>query len=111
MGEGLVQSGKGDTLMSEKMYGFVPISASRHASLSGRGGPDDMFSSDFSEEELTDILGHMGDRGQRGGTKRVPPLPSHPGLKTLFVFSGSDEYVPMSVDVPKLAARMVAAAG
>ena len=38
-------------------------------------------------------------------------LPSHPGLRTLFAFSGADEYVPPTVDVPALAQRLVAAAG
>ena len=64
-----------------------------------------------STEELKTILGHMGTAGQREGTAHAPPVPEHPGLRTLFVLSGADEYVPPSVDTASLAARMVAAAG
>lgn len=49
-----------------------------------------MFSSDLTPEELSQRLGHVN----------VP---------TLLAFSAKDEYVPFSVDVPQLAARMKAA--
>ena len=38
-------------------------------------------------------------------------VPDHPGLRTLFVHSGGDEYVPKTVDVRALSTRFVAAAG
>ena len=69
--------------------------AARFASLNGRGGPDDMFSSDFSDAELRAKLGHLA-----GG-----------GCRTVFAHSLADEYVPPSVDVEALALRFVAAAG
>jgi len=103
--EAKLAAGEGEALLSQKYYGFVPISASRFASLVGRDGPDDLFSSDFTDERLAAKLGHMGLAGQRA------TAPSHPGLRTLFCFSGGDEYVPPSVDVPLLARRFVAAAG
>lgn len=98
------------------------MSAARWCSLAGRGGPDDLFSSDFSDEELSVRLGHMGTAGQRAGRPAAlpPALPGpfesiepveHPGLRTVFVHSGADEYVPPSVDVDALAKRFVRAAG
>ena len=133
--ERLVAAGKGDQLLSEKHYGFVPMSAQRYASLAGRNGSDDMFSSDLSDEELALRLGHMGTQGQRegipspaAGTTRakaavgiapqsadgawlVEPVAAHPGLRTIFAHSGDDEYVPSTVDVTSLSRRFVAAAG
>lgn len=39
-----------------------PINASRFASLFCRkGGPDDMFSRDLSDDELEDAVGHMAE--------------------------------------------------
>ena len=92
--EAMIKDGRGDEIITLQ-YGFVPLSASRFASLTGRGGPDDVFSSDFTDAELGEKLGHLG-----GGSCR-----------TLFVHSLADEYVPPHVDVPALAARFVAAAG
>ena len=98
--------------------GFVPISAARYASLAGALGPDDMFSSDLSDEELRTRLGHMGTTGQREGIRGtdadqwlVEPLPEHPGLRTCFAHAGADEYVPRAVDVDTLSRRFIAAAG
>lgn len=119
--EALVAAGKGDTLLTPFLHnGFVPINAARYASLNGRLGADDVFSSDLSDVELVQRLGHMGTKGQREGIRAPPgssdewlvePVPSHPGLRTLFCHSGGDEYVPPSVDVPALSRRFVAAAG
>ena len=113
----LVEAGKGTALLPEMHYGFVPMTAARYVSLVGRGGPDDMFSSDFSDDELAARLGHMGTAGQRegraaqAGQAAIEPAPNHPGLRTLFVHSGADEYVPASVDVSALSQRFVRAAG
>ena len=120
--EALVRNGKGGTLLTDTLHnGFVPITASRYASLAGKGGPDDLFSSDLTDAELSQRLGHMGTRGQREGSSQakgnddeawsVEPAPQHPGLKTCFAHSGGDEYVPPHVDVAKLSQRFVAAAG
>jgi len=49
--EALVASGKGGEVVMLQ-YGFVPLTASRFVSLTARGGGDDYFSSDFSDDEL-----------------------------------------------------------
>lgn len=110
--EQMVVSGRGDCLLSKMHYDFVPITASRFASLVGRGGPDDLFSSDFSDDELVERLGHLSTRGQREahGLAKVP-VPDHPGLHVLFAHSLADEYVPKTIDVALLSRRFVAAAG
>lgn len=71
----------------------TPITCERYASLSGRMTDDDMFSSDLTEGELGEKLGHLD----------VP---------CLWVFSGDDEYVPPAVkaDYGSLARRIAAAA-
>jgi len=111
--QGLVDAGRPSALLSELHYGFVPMSASRYVSLFARGGADDLFSSDFSDDELASLLGHMSTRGQREGLGRLvrEPLPSHPGVRVLFALSGADEYVPPSVDCKGLSERFAKAAG
>jgi len=90
--EGLIASGRGEELLT-KHHGFVPITAARYASLLGRGGPDDLFSSDLSDAELREKLVHLE------------------GTSVLFVHSLADEYVPPDLDAPELARRFVRAAG
>ena len=38
----------------------VPITADRFLSLFAEGGADDFFSSDLSDQQLAERLGHMG---------------------------------------------------
>jgi pimeloyl-ACP methyl ester carboxylesterase len=90
--EALIAAGKGDDILT-KHHGFVPITASRYASLMGRGGLDDMFSSDLSDAELCDRLGHLH------------------GVRTIFVHSLADEYVDPKMDMRALSRRFVFAAG
>eukprot|EP00803_Ostreobium_quekettii_P001668 evm.model.scf_2612.2 EVM.evm.TU.scf_2612.2 scf_2612:17594-20865(-) len=71
----------------------TPTTARRFASLSSRGGDDDMFSSYFSSNELKKLLGHMS----------LCPC--------LIVMSGSDEFVPDYVDKQKLGQRFVESIG
>lgn len=66
------------------------VTAYRFASLAGRMTDDDMFSSDLTDDELKEKLGHVA----------VP---------TLIAASLDDEYVPESVDAKAHAARMAAA--
>lgn len=63
------------------------VSACRFASLVGRMTDDDMFSSDLTDAELRERLGHVA----------VPML---------VAVSADDEYVPQFVDSGALAARM-----
>ena len=109
----LLAEGRPGALLPELHYGFVPINAARYSSLFGRGGADDLFSSDFTDAELASLLGHLSTSGQREarGELAHEPVPAHPGLLALFVHSGADEYVPASVDPSKLSRRFVAAAG
>ena len=58
------------------------------------GGSDDFFSSDFTDEQLVERLGHVGKYA------------SH-SLKVLVACSGSDEYVPKHVSSKVLVRRMV----
>lgn len=90
--ESLVAVGRADEILTMH-HGVVPITAGRYASLLGRDGPDDLFSSDLSEAQLKQRLGHLR------------------GTRTVFAHSLDDEYVPRDLDTPALAARLVAAAG
>lgn len=86
----LVSQNKGEEFMPRESF-WAPISASRYVSLFDVGGDDDFFSSDFSDAELLERLGHVGELN----------------LKLLAVYSGSDEYVPSWVDKYVLLKRLV----
>ena len=96
----LVQSGNGDRLMArDTPQSFrTPITASRFSSLGGRCTPDDMFSSDLTDEDLKRILGHVSQRKH---------------CRVLAVFSGADEYVPPLVleNYKEFAIRLCSAMG
>lgn len=77
-----------------RAMGGAPVTARRLLALYRRCGDDDVFSSDLTDEELRAALGPLGSCG-----------------RCLILQSGADEYVPPSVDVPALAARMASAAG
>jgi hypothetical protein len=74
----MMESGDGDSLMPRSTPGVfgAPVTAARYFSLSGRMTLDDMFSSDLTESEFLEKIGHMG-------------LPSAP--KSLWVRSADDE--------------------
>jgi hypothetical protein len=71
--------------------------ASRYLSLFDVKGEDDFFSSDLSDAELKELLGHVGDIGKRTG------------LRLLAACSMKDEYVPESIEKEVLMNRLVAA--
>lgn len=83
----MVDEGRGEELLgprfSELFFGS-PICASRWVSLADTKGGDDFFSSDLGEEFL---------KKETFGKVSVP---------LLILFSGSDEYVPDSLDKKKL---------
>lgn len=89
----LKKEGKGDELMPRNSF-WAPITASRFVSLQHKSGVDDMFSSDLTDVELMERLGHIG---------------KHHHLHALVAFSGSDEYVPDHVDKDLLLERMCGA--
>jgi pimeloyl-ACP methyl ester carboxylesterase len=75
---------------------WAPITAQRFLDLHERGGADDFFSSDYSDAELADRLGHIGAASSY--------------LRTCLVaFSGADEFVPDTVDSHELMERLVRA--
>ena len=71
--------------------------ASRYISLFDFNGDDDFFSSDLSNEELKDRLGHVGELGKTSG------------LRLLAAYSNKDEYVPASIRKDDLLHRLVLA--
>lgn len=86
LAERMVAAGQGEAWMP-RQAGGTATTASRFLSLAGAGGDDDLFSSDLSDAQLSELLGHV----------RVP---------TLLLLSGEDEYVPASVDSRALAHRL-----
>ena len=79
----MMASGDGDAFMPRRTPGAfgAPVTAARYFSLSGRMTLDDMFSSDLTERELTEKIGHMGHES---------------APKSLWVRSADDEYAPAS---------------
>ncbi|CAM9248180.1 unnamed protein product [Chrysoparadoxa australica] len=67
-----------------------PITAFRFLSLAEKGGGDDFFGSQYSDDELKGLLGHIS-----------PPC--------LVLWSGSDEYVPAGVNGKELSRRIASA--
>jgi hypothetical protein len=90
----LLKEGKGQEMMPRSAF-WAPITAQRFVDLNEKGGTDDFFSSDFTDEELAERLKHVGSNRKR--------------LKALVAFSGADEYVPAHVDKKSLADRLVKA--
>ena len=91
----LVSQNQGDEMMPRSSF-WAPITASRYISLFDKDGDDDFFSSDLTDEQLRERLGHVS---REGGSSSE--------LDVLAVYSGKDEYVPSFVDKNKLLKRMV----
>jgi pimeloyl-ACP methyl ester carboxylesterase len=92
LAKGMVAESKGQEMMPRQAF-WAPITAQRLLDLHEIGGSDDFFSSDFTDTQLSDRLSHMGAN-----------CPS-----VMVVWSGSDEYVPTTVDGAALMNRLVAA--
>lgn len=71
-----------------RIFGADP-SAQRWASLAGKEGDDDYFSSDLGDEALNRTFGEIGAR-------KIP---------ICILLSGSDEHIPAFVDMPQLMRR------
>lgn len=85
----LVQNGKKDQLLSSEYSKHIidtPITAYRWCSLMIKGGDDDYFSSDLSDETFKTTFGKI----------------SKPFL---IAYSGADEFVPKTIDKQKLLQR------
>ncbi|KAL3799004.1 hypothetical protein HJC23_005143 [Cyclotella cryptica] len=92
----LLSQHKGEEMMPRSTF-WAPITASRYLDLFDVKGDDDFFSSDLSDEELHERLGHIGNLGKKTG------------LRLLAVFSGKDEYVPETIEKEVLLERLVTA--
>lgn len=68
---------------------YVPITTYRYYSLNSKYGEDDMFSSDYSDEDFRTIFEH---------------IPKN--VKVSFIESENDEYIPDFVNKMKLIERM-----
>ncbi|KAL0056241.1 hypothetical protein WJX82_009174 [Trebouxia sp. C0006] len=92
--EQMIRDGQGeDILFRDDDPVGTPVCASRFVSLASKHGDDDMFSSDFTDQELKGILGHMAE------------------IPTMLVLGGEDECMPKSVDGRALGKRMQKAIG
>lgn len=90
----LVNEGNGREMMPRSAF-WAPITAQRFVDLNEKGGADDFFSSDFTDEELAERLRHVGSNRHK--------------LKVLVASSGEDEYVPSHIDKVSLTDRLVKA--
>jgi len=89
----LVEQQKGEEMMPRSAF-WAPITASRYLSLMDVNGQDDFFSSDLTDDQLCERLGHVGRKKE---------------LDLIAVYSGKDEYVPSFVDKEVLLRRLVKA--
>ena len=92
-----IDEGRGEDILpfsiTESSFTSAPVSAKRFLSLASPGplhaGEDDYFSSDLADERLEKTFGVLRSTGTR----------------ICFLFSGSDQYVPDSVDKVKMVER------
>ncbi|KAG0542157.1 hypothetical protein BDA96_02G078900 [Sorghum bicolor] len=89
----MISEGRGMELMPREANPDAPITAYRYHSLCSYMGDDDMFSSDLSEDQLRQRLGHMST------------------TQCQVIFSMGDEYVPEYVDKEALVDRLCRALG
>lgn len=89
--QSMLEQGKQDEMMPRSAF-WAPITAKRFLDLQDRLGADDFFSSDLSDEELVERLGHVGQ--------------CHSLQAVLVAFSGADEYVAQHVDTERLTQRL-----
>ncbi|CAL5079230.1 unnamed protein product [Urochloa decumbens] len=89
----MISDGRGMDLMPREANPDAPITAYRYHSLCSYMGDDDMFSSDLSEDQLRQRLGHMST------------------TQCQVIFSMGDEYVPEYVDKKALVDRLCRALG
>ena len=94
--QSLLANGAGEEMMPRSAF-WAPITAYRYLSLFDTNGDDDYFSSDLSDVELHERLGHVGKLGRTTG------------MHVLVAYSKQDEYVPKSIDKDALLRRLVLA--
>lgn len=89
----MIKEDKAMHLMPREANPDAPITAYRYYSLCAYMGDDDMFSSDLSDDQLRQRLGHMSN------------------TPCQVIFSMGDEYVPEYVDKRSLVQRLCTAMG
>ncbi|KAJ8565888.1 hypothetical protein K7X08_008464 [Anisodus acutangulus] len=89
----MISEGRESELMPREANPDAPITAFRYHSLCAYNGEDDLFSSDFSDDQLKQRLGHMSN------------------TPCQVIFSMGDEYVPEYVDKKALVDRLCKAMG
>lgn len=89
----MISEGRQSELMPREANPDAPITAFRYYSLCAYFGEDDLFSSDFSDDQLRQRLGHMSN------------------TPCQVIFSMGDEYVPDYVDKKALVDRLCRAMG
>nr|GME09309.1 UPF0613 protein PB24D3.06C [Ipomoea batatas] len=89
----MISEGQGSELMPREANPDAPITAYRYHSLCAYNGDDDLFSSDLSDDQLKQRLGHMCN------------------TPCQVIFSMGDEYVPDYVDKKALVDRLCRAMG
>ncbi|CAN4112740.1 unnamed protein product [Withania somnifera] len=89
----MITEGRNFELMPREANPDAPITAFRYHSLCAYNGEDDLFSSDFSDDQLKQKLGHMSN------------------TPCQVIFSMGDEYVPDYVDKKALVDRLCRALG
>ena len=76
----LVADGRGEDLLPRSaIWEGIPITARRYCSLYGKGGEDDMFSSDLTDEEMGGVLGALRP------------------FRSLILMSGDDEVLTLTL--------------
>jgi len=80
----------GDEMMPRAAF-WAPITAQRYLDLLDRNGLDDYFSSDLTDDELRERLGHVSTKSLQA---------------CLVAGSGADEYVPATVAIEPLLHRL-----
>ena len=80
---------------------WAPITAQRYLDPFEKGGADDYFSSDYTNEELKERLRHVGQIHNASSSGKK--------FKVLVAVSGADKYVPSHIDKSSLTDRLVAA--
>ncbi|KAK1395184.1 UPF0613 protein like [Heracleum sosnowskyi] len=89
----MISEGRGSELMPREANPDSPITAYRYHSLCAYMGDDDLFSSDLSDDQLKQRLGHMSN------------------TPCQVMFSMGDEYIPDYVDKKALVDRLCRAIG
>ncbi|WOH16000.1 hypothetical protein DCAR_0935549 [Daucus carota subsp. sativus] len=93
MASKMISEGRGSELMPREANPDSPITAYRYHSLCAYMGDDDLFSSDLSDDQLKQRLGHMSN------------------TPCQVIFSMGDEYIPEYVDKKALVDRLCRAMG